>query len=197
MSSPHENEKSAKDPLVRVSSQEIDEAIHQLQTAFGDGRLDEQEFDDRMSKAIQVKTKGELFALLDDLVSEPKSSSIRFPSFGARRLDHGALAVFSGIEKKGHFVLPKSYQVTAIMGGCLLDLRDATLESSTTDIQITAILGGVQVFVPSDVRVQVHKTSLFGGFSQRVANDHLPAAAPVIHIRGIAIFGGVEIKTKD
>jgi hypothetical protein len=45
---------------IRVSDQERDVAATQLQVAFGEGRIDDTEFDHRMRAALTARTRGDL-----------------------------------------------------------------------------------------------------------------------------------------
>ncbi len=185
-----------KDSPQRVSTQEIDDAVQQLESAYTEGRLDDNELEQRMDKALAAKTEADLYTLLADLARVEQMRS-REPTKSLRRLENSSFALFSGIEHKGSFILPKSYRLKAIFGGCVLDLRTAHLESPESTITISAIFGGIQIFVPSGVRVEVNSTPIFGGVSNQVREDNLPLDAPVIRINVKAIFGGVEIKNAD
>ena len=60
--------------------------------------------------------------------------------------------------------------------------------------------GGAQILVPEDVRVEEHGIGIFGGFGGntskkvRTHNRDLPADAPVVRVRGAAVFGGADVK---
>src|SRR5690348_3378333 len=54
-------------PAMRASDQDRDEAIHRLQAAFAEGRLDDAEFDRRMRSALTAVTRPELDKLSADL----------------------------------------------------------------------------------------------------------------------------------
>lgn len=183
--------------LVRVSTREIDDTIQKLQTAFGDGRLDENDFDSRMQKAVLAKTRGDLGPLTEDLVFDSKEL-LHFPEQSlARSLGSKALAIFSGIEQKGHFILPAYYRITAIMAGCTLDLRQAQFASQISEIHVTAIMAGIQILVPADVKVFLQGWPIMAGFSHHAEKiQNLSHEAKQIHIRGVAIMGGVEVRTK-
>ena len=185
-----------KDSPIRISTQEIDATVQELESAYTDGRLDDSELEDRMAKAIKAKTEGDLSELLADLARlEHTTAFARAKTL--RRLKTSALALFSGIEQTGSFIVPKFYRISAIFGGCLIDLSKAQLESPISTIQISAIFGGVQLFVPAGVRVEIHSTPIFGGVSKKVHDENLPHDAPFIRIYAKAIFGGVEITRRQ
>ena len=86
-----------------------------------------------------------------------------------------------------------------LMGGNALDLREARLASRETTIYALSIMGGIDIIVPEDVRVIDDGVGIMGGFGME---DHpsctlsvaqLPADAPVIRVRGLALMGGVGI----
>jgi len=52
---------------IRVSAQERDETVQRLQTAFVEGRLSDEEFDERVRAALAARTRVELERLLADL----------------------------------------------------------------------------------------------------------------------------------
>lgn len=112
-----------------------------------------------------------------------------------------SVAVMSGVEKNGEWACGSQHRVVTVMGGGLLDLRDAFFEARETVITVTAVMGGVEILVPEDVRVVEHGFGLMGGFGSarskaaRLRNADLPADAPVVRVQGLAVMGGVEVKT--
>lgn len=54
-------------PDMRVSDAERTEIADRLSKHFGDGRLDETEFHERLDRAMSAKTQSDLRGLLDDL----------------------------------------------------------------------------------------------------------------------------------
>ncbi len=171
-----ENKKS-----IRPTTQEIDRTVDQLQTAFSHNLLSELEFDERMSKALSAKEQQELEDLLADL--------------DAPELEKNSYAIMSGFDKNGYFVLGKSYNVKAIMGGCSIDLRQAEFKCHETVMKVTAIMGGIELILPEGFRVIVQGSPILGGISQKV-NRNLPPTAPVIKIKATCIMGGIDISNK-
>lgn len=83
--------------------------------------------------------------------------------------------------------------LTAIMGGCELDLRQASIRSGQAIVDVFAMWGGVEIKVPQDWTVALHGTPILGGFDDktaRVGGD----GSKVLVVTGAAIMGGVEIK---
>ncbi len=84
-------------------------------------------------------------------------------------------------------------QVTAILGGGKLDLRDATLPAGGATVDVTVLFGGYEFRVPADWRVDMRAAVLFGGSS----DDRKSATAssgPLLTVTGTVLFGGLEIK---
>jgi hypothetical protein len=107
------------------------------------------------------------------------------------------LAVFGGVQRTGSFTVPRHLQVSAILGGVVLDLRQASLLTGVTEIHVTALLGGVQLIVPPTLSVQVSGNAIMGGFDHV---DRAPAQPdpelPVLRVHGFAFMGGVAIETR-
>jgi hypothetical protein len=64
------------DQHLRVSDAERNAVTERLAAHYGDGRLDQAEFDERVSRAMSAKTRGDLDGLFDDLPDpEPAGAS--------------------------------------------------------------------------------------------------------------------------
>ena len=85
----------------------------------------------------------------------------------------------------------KGASLNAIFGGIDLDLRNAEIEQEQI-INATAVFGGIDILVPSNVNVEVKSNSIFGGVSNKsiVHKENIPT----IYIKAFCLFGGVEIK---
>jgi len=83
--------------------------------------------------------------------------------------------------------------LTAIMGGCELDLRQASIRGGQAIIDTFAMWGGIEIKVPQDWTVALHGTPVLGGFDDKTA--HVGGdGSKVLVVTGTAIMGGVEIK---
>ena len=99
-------------------------------------------------------------------------------------------AVFSGCEVNYDGEMFEGAELTAVFGGVDCDLRNAIIEKDCA-IQVSAIFGGIDIFVPAGINVKVNSNSIFGGVSNKTA---VHQNAPTIYVTGTCMFGGVEIK---
>lgn len=83
----------------------------------------------------------------------------------------------------------KGCELTSVFGGLKLDLTDAKINEDIV-INTTSIFGEITINVPSNVKVKVKSTSIFGG----VTNKNNEKDGNVIYINSFCLFGGVEIK---
>ena len=85
----------------------------------------------------------------------------------------------------------KGGEINTLMGGCELDLRQASFEGEVV-LNVLVLMGGVEIRVPNDWTVILQGTPLLGGFDERTT---LPAnGGKRLIIRGMAIMGGVEVR---
>lgn len=106
------------------------------------------------------------------------------------------VGVFGGRTFRSRSANLTKVSVVAIMGGVDVDLRQATLDPSGATLDLRAIMGGVQITVPSDWAVDAEITRVAGGIDLEVTPvDDLPADAPKLHVRAAACMGGGRITT--
>ena len=82
--------------------------------------------------------------------------------------------------------------LTAVFGGVSCDIRRAVIEEDIV-INTSSIFGGVDIYVPENVKVKVKSSSMFGGVLDNKGHSQ-NAEAHTIYINAICLFGGVEIK---
>jgi hypothetical protein len=182
-------------PAVRVSDRERDAVVQRVQTAFAEGRLDDTEFDERMRAALTARTRGNLDVLLTDLPAEtaapgPASAT---PGRGPGRL---AIALKSSVRRGGRWRVPERYTTVVYKGTGWLDLRAAELSGPVTTFVAVAYKSRVTILVPPGLRVEMTGFGVTQGADEEDPGYRLPTDAPVIHVRGIAYKGTVEITTR-
>ncbi|MDF2586882.1 MAG: hypothetical protein K0S41_723 [Anaerocolumna sp.] len=82
--------------------------------------------------------------------------------------------------------------MNAIFGGVDLDLRNAIIDEDVV-INATAVFGGINIYVPGNVKVKVSNVPIFGGVDNKAFNSPDPNA-PTIYLNSTCMFGGIDIK---
>ena len=82
--------------------------------------------------------------------------------------------------------------LTAVFGGVKCDLRNAIIESDVV-INASATFGGIEIYIPSNVKIKIKSVPIFGGVDNK-ANIQTDENSHTIYINSTAVFGGVEIK---
>jgi hypothetical protein len=177
---------------LRASDVDRDQVIALLSDAAADGRLTLDEHAERVGRAHEARTLGELASLTADLAA-PAGQPIRLDG---RRAVAG---VFGREQRAGRWVVPASFPVTAICGEVVLDLRGALLQARRTVIYATVLAGQLELIVPEGVAVQVSGRSVL---SRRVVRGTRPpqpgelaAGAPVIEVRAVTVGGTIRTTT--
>ena len=82
--------------------------------------------------------------------------------------------------------------LTAVFGGVKCDLRNAIIDSDVV-INTSSTFGGIEIYVPSNVKIKIKSTPIFGGVENK-ANTKADENSHTIYINSTVVFGGVEIK---
>ena len=88
-------------------------------------------------------------------------------------------------------------RIISVFGGTELDFTDAKLNEGTNFLEIICAFGGISIIMPSDWQVKSEVISIIGGFADRrtrISNVVITNNKELI-IKGIAIFGGGDIKS--
>lgn len=105
-----------------------------------------------------------------------------------------ALNIFGGGNQRVSSHKLQGGKITSIFGGSEVDLRDAKPVSGAT-IDLFALFGGAELRVPTEWNVKVEVISILGGFSDKRDLTAQEDDAPLVVIKGLAIFGGGEVKS--
>jgi hypothetical protein len=180
---------------VRVSDRERDAVVQRVQAAFAEGRLDDTEFDERMRAALTSRTRGDLDVLLTDLPAETVAPGPA-PAVARRGPGRVAIALKSSVRRGGRWRVPERYTTVVYKGSGWLDLRAAELSGPVTTFVAVAYKSRVTILVPPGLRVEMTGFGVTQGADDEDPGYRLAADAPVIHVRGVAYKGTVEISTR-
>jgi hypothetical protein len=157
-----------------------------------------EEHAERAEGVYAAKTVGELEPLIRDLPAERTTAAgprVAAPHSATGTAGKNLVAVFSGATRKGRWRIGPKTDAFACFGGIDIDLTEALFEQREIVINATAIFGGIDIKVPENVTLRGTGTAIFGGFD--VDDQEGPEwDAPVIVVKGAAIFGGVSATVK-
>ena len=100
-------------------------------------------------------------------------------------------AILGGFERRITTPNFKGGEVTAVMGGCALDMRGSQIETEAV-INVFVMWGGITIKCPPDWTVVLHGTPIMGGFTEKTTPP--PDNSKRLIVRGHAIMGGVEVR---
>ncbi|OBI90792.1 DUF1707 SHOCT-like domain-containing protein [Mycobacterium asiaticum] len=164
-----------------------------LAYAAEQGRLQLNEYEDRLTKAYAATTYQELDQLRADLPGAAVS-----PRRGGQCNPAPStllLAIMSGFERRGRWNVPKKLTTFTLWGNGVVDLRYADFTSTQVEIHAYSIMGAQTILLPPEVNVEIEGRGVMGNFDHAVVGDGSPGA-PQVKIRGFSLWGGVGIKRK-
>lgn len=88
-------------------------------------------------------------------------------------------------------------KATSIFGGMEFDLRKANLKPGGAVIDCVSVFGGCEFKIPMDWNVRNEVTTIFGAFTDKrgeTYSDRYYDPSKTIVIKGVSIFGGIEVK---
>ncbi|HEY1536386.1 MAG TPA: LiaF domain-containing protein [Polyangiaceae bacterium] len=180
------------------------QTIERLSNAFARDELGLDEFEERLNRAYAAEEVPALDALVQDLSPEANAlqAEVVAPSaalapVGAPAARPRAVAILGSVERRGQWVVSGSSGALAVLGSVVIDLRDVVLPPGVTTIQVSAVLGSVEIIVPPNLAVESDGSSILGSFEgiQRVPHDPDPES-PVLRVQGRAVLGSIEVYTR-
>jgi hypothetical protein len=175
-------------------------AISVLSDAFAQDALDVDEFERRVTRAHTSESPEEIEALLADLpnaavaATAPAAGPVALVPAVQEAPAETVYAILGGVDRRGSWTVPRRFRVVAMMGGAMIDLREARFPRGVIELEVKAFWGGVQILVPPGLAVEVHGTAIMGGFQNVNRAPPTPdPEAPLLRVRGIAVMGGVDI----
>ena len=103
-----------------------------------------------------------------------------------------AMAILGAVNRGSSSKAFRGADLTAIMGGCELDLRNAAVNGDAV-IDVFALWGGIEIRVPDDWTIDSHIVPVMGGVEEKT-RAHPGDPAHRVTLRGFAIMSGIEIK---
>ncbi|MBX2990966.1 MAG: hypothetical protein KF749_07335 [Bacteroidetes bacterium] len=104
-----------------------------------------------------------------------------------------ASAFLGGSRRNIHTKDFQGGELTAVMGGCDIDLRNAAIAKSPAVFNVFAFWGGIEIKVPQSWEVSFEGTPILGGFDDKTFHQSGEPQQRLV-IRGTIVMGGVEVR---
>jgi len=185
-----------------------EQAVEVLMEHFSKDVMDLEEFEGLLDAVNRCSTPGELRELLSKLppVESSEPATDVMPARGGapvvvdadRVRPHGFLiSILGSTNRTGRWIPARKSFALGLLGGISLDFREALLGSGITDVNLLAVLGGIEIIVPPEMAVEVDGMAVLGGFEYHTdtplrSNPDLPT----LRIRGLAVLGGVNVEVR-
>ncbi|WP_327416094.1 DUF1707 SHOCT-like domain-containing protein [Streptomyces sp. NBC_01233] len=185
---------------LRASDADRDRIAQILGDALAEGRLTSDEHSERLDSLYAFKTVGELEGLVRDLPA-PGGAHAPFATAGPTAPAGGPaetiVAVCSSSARKGRWRPGAHTRAVSVMGDINIDLTEAVFEQQVTEINVTCVLGNVEVLVPENVTLRGYGSGVLGNFEVRgESRGQSDPQAPVVIVRGFALLGNIEARPK-
>jgi hypothetical protein len=171
-----------KEVAVRIADADRERTVAVLGEHHAVGRLTYDEFVERMDQAYEARTRADLDALTSDLPAQPTAA--------APRKRRWVVSIMGGTTRTED--VAGEHGVFDLMGGSDLDLRNARFPDGEARVTAIAIMGGSDIWVPENARVELSGFALMGGNDNRVPPG---GDGPLIRVRAWSLMGGIDVRT--
>ena len=171
-------------PSRRASDNDRERAAAVVQEAHGDGRLDFQELDERLTQIYSAKTELELRNATADLVP------VRA---GSNRAEIVIKATHSSQKREGAWMVPERVVAQATHSSLRLDFTDAVVNLSEVNIQADLVHSSIVMIVPPGWSVTIDDIELHGGSAKNKATAATPTG-PHLYVGGSAKYSSVVVR---
>lgn len=122
-----------------------------------------------------------------DIQNEIKKLNVK------RTKDNKYSVVFSSEEIKFDNEEFSGAELTTTFGSIKCDLRNSIIKNDLV-INVKAVFGGIEIYVPKDIKIKTKSNSIFGGIDNKIKEETKNKNIHTIYIDATCVFGGVDIK---
>jgi len=175
-------------PALRASDGDRDRVASVLREHAVSGRLTLEELAERLDRTYAARTIPELENLTSDL------PALRAAPVSRRKPVRFTIAFIGDVRRQGRWRVAKYSGAIALIGDCVLDLRQAELSDDEVTIEIFSVIGDTTVIVPETIEVEVTGLTIIGETHERVRDTPRPGA-PLVRLRILSLIGDVTVRT--
>lgn len=178
---------------LRISNTDRERVIEHLQACTGDGRLDLDEFAERVDAVYAARTFGDLEPVTADLPA--------LDAPGRPVVDSAALeirTVGSGIKRGGRWLVPRNMSLRAKGASIKLDMTDAVIPHTQVDVDVDIKGSSVTLVLPRHATAEDSGVNLRGSSAKNQVDAGFGAGGSPLHfrIRGELVGSSFTIRHK-
>jgi hypothetical protein len=183
---------------LRASDADRDRVAEVLHTAYAEGRIDADEHEERIQATFQAKTFDDLMPLTADLIPNPTDRLGGVPPAAVvtnETLDEPdrMTAALSEVKRQGKWrVRPRSY-TNVFLGSVHLDMTEATFVAPVVEVNVTQLLGSVELRVPTGTTIRDETATVLAETSIKGIGEPDPSI-PTIVLRGTNVLGEIRVR---
>ena len=179
---------------IRASDADRDQVAEVLHSAYAEGRITAEEHVERTAALLRSRTFDDLAGLTADLIP----AALAVPGSGSSAVSAQAeptrlTAVLASAKRIGPWRVPPSTTANVVLGDVLIDLTEATFESSEVEVSCAQLLGSTKIRVPVGTTVKLEAANILGDSSVKDVGPPDPSM-PTVVIRGFNIMGDIQVR---
>jgi class 3 adenylate cyclase len=174
---------------MRISDRERDEMVAVLREHCAEGRLTLDEFSDRVGWTFEATTTGEL-----ERVTAGLPVPAAAPARARKRPRHWVVGFFNSDKLRGRWRPAAHVRAVAVMGNCLVDLRNAELDGDEVTITAWVFMGNVKVLVPEGIEVELTGAAVMGNRTLSASDARPLPGSPIVRVRARVFMGNVKVR---
>lgn len=185
----------------RIGHAERDRAVEELREAAALGRIDLDELDDRVERALAARTQQQLDSLLADLVPPPgPGGALVHGGSVASEMGHDpqdplVLAAGAGTARRtGPWEVPGWIQLSPALGSVRIDCRDATTRYPVIEVEVLPSAGTAVLILPEGWAADVDRLGRGIGSVSSSVPTRPAARAPLLLMRGSVGLGTLKVR---
>jgi hypothetical protein len=188
------------DQHIRVSDAERNAVAEQLGAHYGDGRLDQAEFDERVGAALAARTIDALTPLTADLIAVPgRGGTLTLPLAGTPAEPAAELLTIrekhGSVRRDGRWTLPRRLALRTAWCDVMLDLTSAVRSGPELVIELQVRGGDVELVLAPGMVVDANGLSV--RHSQLAIGTNAGDETPeTLHVRLVGRMRHARISTR-
>lgn len=176
-------------PETRASDADREAAVARLEEALAEGRITVDEFRQRTEAAYSAVLTRELQPLFADL---PVTPSSQVEVVGSRP-PASLFNVLGDVRLNGSTPVPK--RIGTVFGDIKIDLRDLRTNAESVELDLSTVLGDIEVIVPEGVDAELDGWTVLGDRVIDLAAVPRLAGTPRVVVRAHALFGDLRLRS--